>query len=78
MAENIARKEQYLAGLKRARKTAGMTQTDLARAVGTNKESIRTWENGAYWPSAVWLPKLAEALGCSIDDLYKETANTTV
>jgi len=61
---------QYLSGLKNARKASGLTQAELARKIGTNKESIRTWEKGDYWPSAVWLPKLAEVLNCKIEDLY--------
>ena len=28
------------------------------------------WESGKIWTSAAWLPKMADLLGCSIDDLY--------
>lgn len=64
------RADRYLSGLKPQRKKAGMNQTELARAAGTSKQSIRMWEIGECWPSAEWLPKLAAALGCEIKDLF--------
>ena len=43
MAELAAhpKKIQYLAGLKPRRKNAKLTQEDLAREIGTTRESIR-------------------------------------
>ena len=49
-----------------------LTQADLARELGTTKESIRAWESGLYWPSAQFLPGMARTLGCSIEELYHE------
>jgi len=63
-------KTRYLAGLKPRRKNAKLTQTDLARMLGTTKESIRGWEIGLYWPSAKVLPEMAQALDCTIEELY--------
>lgn len=64
--------KRYLAGLRPLRIRAGLKQTELAQMIGTSKECVRAWERGEYWPSASWLPKLAEALSCSLDDLYSE------
>ena len=61
----------FLAGLRPMRKAAGLTQAQLARTVGTSKECIRAWELGLYWLSAAWLPALATALQCQIEQLYE-------
>ena len=29
------------------------------------------WEIGQAWPSAAWLPAMADLLGCDIDALYE-------
>lgn len=63
--------KDYLRGLKPRRKAAGLTQADLAREIGTTKESIRAWESGLYWPSAQHLPGMAQALACRIEELYQ-------
>lgn len=72
MTEVEDKKTRYLVGLKPRRKIAKLTQTDLARALGTTKESIRGWELGLYWPSAKVLPEMAQTLGCTIEELYHE------
>ncbi len=61
----------YLFGLKRMRKELKLSQEALAEACGTSRESIRLWETGKLWPSAKYLPALAKALGCSLEDLYR-------
>lgn len=61
---------KFLEGLRARRKKAGLTQPKLAELVGTSRQSILQWETGDYWPSASWLPKLAKACGCSIEELY--------
>ena len=66
------RQRRYLCGLKPRRKAAKLTQADLARALETTRESIRGWELGLYWPSAQVLPEMAKALGCTIEELYRE------
>ncbi len=60
----------FLSGLRSCRKAADISQADLARALGTSRESISAWESGKYWPSASVLPMLAEACRCRIEDLY--------
>ena len=36
------------------------------------------WETCQAWPSAAWLPKMAELLGCDIDALYERPAEDIV
>lgn len=55
--------------LRAARKAAGMTQAELAEAVGCYQKDISRWEAGTHEPGALTLKKMAQALGCSMDDL---------
>lgn len=55
--------------LRAARQAAGMTQTQLADAVGCYQKDISRWEAGTHEPGAQTLKKLAKALSCSMDDL---------
>jgi transcriptional regulator with XRE-family HTH domain len=55
-----------------ARLAAGMTQGQLAEAVGCMQKDISRWERGVYSPRVDVLAKMAEALGCSIDELISK------
>ena len=55
--------------LKEARLAAGMTQQDLANVLGCKVKDVSRWENGHVEPKALTLKKMAQALGCSMDDL---------
>lgn len=54
--------------LKAARKAAGLSQVELAEMVGCTQKDISRWEAGRE-PKALTLKRLAQALGCSMDDL---------
>lgn len=56
-------------GIESARKRAGLTQTELAEKINTSQYSVSRWENKVVKPGADFLKKIAEACGCSIDDL---------
>lgn len=51
------------------RKGLGITQTQLAKAVGVSQKDISRWENGVIKPSVAKLKLLAEALECKMEDL---------
>lgn len=57
--------------LKQVRKATGMTQADLALAVGVQQNTISQWENGERLVRSDKLPKLAQVLGCTIDALFE-------
>ena len=59
-----------LEGLAFYRQRAGLTQQELAEGLHVSRTAVTMWETGQSWPSAALLPKLAETLLCSIDDLY--------
>ena len=52
-----------------ARMAAGMTQGQLAEAIGCTQKDVSRWERGTHAPRVETLAKMAEALGCSIDNL---------
>lgn len=57
-------------GLATRRKAVGLTQAALAAIIGVSQASVAAWESGVKLPSAHKLPAIAEALSCTIDDLY--------
>lgn len=48
----------------------GMTQQQLAEAVGCLRGDISRWERGERRPNTGSAMKLARALGCKIEDLF--------
>jgi len=51
------------------RKDKGWTQEQLGQILGVSGQAVSKWENGGI-PDTVLLPKLAAALGVSIDALF--------
>lgn len=64
---------KVLPGLAPRIRIAGITQSELARRLGVGRATVSQWVCGGAYPSTVLLPALAEALGCSIDDLFSES-----
>ena len=52
------------------RRRAGLTVAELAERLSVNRATIYFWEAGRYWPKAEYLPRIAEILGCTIDELF--------
>ena len=63
--------EKGLVGLAPRRQRAGMTQRQLAEALGCTQALVSLYESGDAWPRASILPAMADLLGCSIDELYE-------
>jgi len=51
------------------RKKAGLTQHELARAIGVPQTTIAGWEWSASPPRAEVLPRLAKTLGVRVEDV---------
>lgn len=47
-----------------------MTQTELAVAVGTSKNTISSLETYKFCPSAFLAFRICEAFGCSFEELF--------
>ena len=55
------------------RERMGISQLQLAVELGVNQTAVSQWERGAAFPACEKLPALAEALACTIDDLFSDT-----
>lgn len=63
--------------IKELRQSAGLTQAQLAFRLDLKSPSTVTmWENGDRKPPSTLLPRLAHALGVTVDDLYQDSKNT--
>ena len=58
--------------IKALREAKGMTQTQLADATGLNRVTIARYETTDCGMTVDSAGKIAEALGCTIDALYKQ------
>ena len=59
----------FNANLRRIRKEKGITQEQLADFAGVSPQAVSKWEMNSF-PDAALLPKIAEKLEVSIDELY--------
>ena len=59
-----------------ARKKAGLSQADVADALGVAPAAVSQWETGKTMPDPRKLPKIAETLSCTVDELLSPEAPT--
>ncbi len=55
------------------RKERGMTQKELAEHMNVTDKAVSKWERDLSCPDIHSVPKLAETLGVSVDDLMQST-----
>ncbi len=60
-----------MTALYKYRKEKGLTQKELAEAMGITPVAITQYETGARKPDIVKLKKLAAILGCTTDQLLE-------
>ena len=48
----------------------GYTNQEAADKIGCGLISFRNWKDGRNWPSSVWMPAIARAFDCTIEELY--------
>lgn len=56
--------------LREYRKAAHMTQSELAKASGTSQVMVCRYENGQRVPKLPAARKIAQALGCQVEDIW--------
>ena len=56
------------------RKEKGMTQLELAGLLGVTDKAVSKWERDLSCPDVNSLPKLAQVLGVTVDDLLQAKA----
>jgi putative transcriptional regulator len=59
-------------GVRAARTALGLTQAELAAAVGVTRQTVVAVEAGDYAPSVYLALAIAERLGGSVEDLFGE------
>jgi putative molybdopterin biosynthesis protein len=59
--------------LRELRELAGFSQGELARRVGITRQSISAIESGAYVPNTAVALRLGRALGCTVEELFRES-----
>ena len=63
--------------IKQYRLSVGLTQKELAEALGTAQNTISQYESGKRMPTVKKLVALSSLLGCSISELtYSEGAGS--
>lgn len=60
IAENIAK----------YRKAMGFTQEQLGEMLGVTNQAVSKWESAVSMPDVMLLPKIADALGITLEELY--------
>ncbi len=55
-----------------ARIAAGLTQAQLAKAVGCKPLAVSRWERGEFSPNASALQRLSEVLSCPMEILLQQ------
>lgn len=65
--------ENYRTGklIEELRKKKGLTQSELAKAVGVSKQAVSNWERGTRFPDVVLIEDLSRELGVSPTELIK-------
>ena len=56
------------------RKEKGMTQKDIADKLGITDKAVSKWERDVAFPDTATIPKLAEILGVSVEELMQAKA----
>ena len=52
------------------RKAKGLTQEELGAKLGVTNQAVSKWESEVSMPDVILLPKIANALNITLDDLY--------
>ena len=61
----------YISGqIGKMRCARQMTQEQLGTCLGVSAQAVSKWERGVCYPDITLLPRLAEVLGCSVEDFF--------
>lgn len=62
--------------IKKLREQIGMTQKQLAQAIGCSESAVSHWEKGKRDPDFETLLKMCDIFGCSVDYLLNNEGET--
>lgn len=57
--------------IKSYRKENGLSMSDFGRLVGVSAQAVFKWEQEKCYPDIIFLPILADILGCKTDDFFE-------
>ena len=57
--------------LKKYRYDHKLTQTEFGELLNVSPQAISKWERCECYPDIILLPKLAQILGCSVNDFFE-------
>jgi len=57
--------------IKDYRRKNHLSQTAFGKLLGVTAQSVSKWEHGTCYPDIMFLPHLANIIGCQIDDFFK-------
>jgi len=58
--------------IRELREAHGLKQIEIANQMGVCQASVSGWEAESVLPNARVLPRLAQVLGCTIQELFSE------
>jgi len=58
--------------IKIYRKERLLTQEEFGNILGVSAQAVSKWEKELCYPDITFLPDLAAALGCGIDDFFTD------
>ncbi|MDR7414945.1 MAG: substrate-binding domain-containing protein [Armatimonadota bacterium] len=64
--------------VRAVRESRGLSQAELARLAGLSRQALSAIEAGRYVPNTAVALRLAEALGCAVEDLFRVPTTPTV
>lgn len=70
------KKESFGNMVAALRKEKGMTQLELAEKMGVTDKAVSKWERDLSFPDVSSIPKLAEILGVTVDELMQVKAES--
>ncbi len=70
MAQRRDRNKRFLNWVRAARRSCGWTQAELARRAGVSRAEVTAIEGGRLVPSVATALALAQALGCTVEELF--------
>lgn len=64
--------------IRERREAKGLKQKFVAKECSISQQMLSEYENGKTYPRANILFKIAEAIGCKVDDLYERSGPDTL
>ena len=57
--------------IRKIRVKSNLTQEQMAKNIGVERSTVAKWETGVSLPRSELLPKLADVLNCTVDELLR-------